>query len=208
MNLEIKCSNTIIIEDSFLYRNVISDLQISINADSNKWIFSNDGIELKKSSMISIVNSIFMLEFENNKISNAIVNDMNEIALNEENFVKTQKLQNEIEKYLYELEWEMLYDINIEMCDIKNIIKSSYKGLIEPEDYVEKLISYIKIVSRLLKKEILLFIGVQNYFRLEEWKEIEKAALYEKVYIICIERMDYLYCNNKIIIDKDGCRVV
>lgn len=208
MNLDIKCSNTIIIEDSFLYRNVISDLQISINADSNKWIFSNDGIELKKSSMISIVNSIFMLEFENNKISNAIVNDMNEIALNEENFVKTQKLQNEIEKYLYELEWEMLYDINIEMCDIKNIIKSSYKGLIEPEDYVEKLISYIKIVSRLLKKEILLFIGVQNYFRLEEWKEIEKAALYEKVYIICIERMDYLYCNNKIIIDKDGCRVV
>lgn len=208
MNLDIEGSNSIIIEEPLLYRSVVNDLQQSIKEDSNKWIFSEDDKVLKKSSIINIVNSIFMLSFENNKISNVIVSDMNDIALNEENFSKTQKLLNEIEKYLYDLEWEVSYDVNIEMCDIKDIIKSSYKGVIEPEEYVDKLISYIKIVSRILKKEIILFIGIQSYFSLEEWKEIEKAALYEKMYIVCIERTDYLYCDNKVIIDKDGCRVV
>ena len=208
MNLNVECSNSIIIEEPILYRSTVNGLQQSIKEDNNKWIFSKDDMVLKKNSIINIVDSIFMLSFENSKISNTIVSDINNISLNEENFPKTQKLLNEIEKYLYDLEWEVLYDINIEMCDMKDIIKLSYKGVIEPEEYVDKLISYIKIVSRILKKELIIFIGIQNCFSFEEWKEIEKAALYEKIYILCIERTDYLYCDNKIIIDKDRCRVV
>ena len=83
MNLDIEGSNSIIIEEPLLYRSVVNDLQQSIKEDSNKWIFSEDDKVLKKSSIINIVNSIFMLSFENNKISNVIVSDMNDIALNE-----------------------------------------------------------------------------------------------------------------------------
>ncbi len=208
MELNIEKINYLIIEAPKLYRELVQNLQTSIYEDNEEWIFSDNEKILKKTTLLDVIDSIFSLDFGSRKIQGAIAEQAYRIAINEKYFEKTKKLVRDIEAYLYELEWELEYEAKVNEIDIKSIIKLGIGEINKKENLVERLDDYIKISSRVLHNKVLVLFGISGWFDDDEWKQIQKAAEYEEMYLLCIENKDILGENHKIVIDLDGCRVV
>ena len=208
MELKDVTTNVIVLECPKTYREALQRLDKSIAEDSDEWIFSENEKILKNNISIDIVHSLFELDFESRKIQKAILEDLYNIAVNEEHYETTQKLLSEIEAYYYELEWHTGYNIKVELDTFHSILKAGVSGLMTSEDLIIKLNEYIKISARLLKVRLIIFSGILENFTQEEWKLIETTASYEGIYILCIERNIFLENSNMIVIDSDNCRVI
>ncbi len=201
-------ANVLVLEEPKTYREVVQDILCSITEENEQWIFSDNEKILKKSINLEVVDSIFSLNFDNKKIQKAVIEQLYNLAIDEVHYEKTTKLMNDIEAYIYELEWGVEYNIEASYEDFHNIIKAGVSGILFPNNLLEKFNEYIKTVSRLLKIKVLILIGVQGFFTEEEWRKIEMTACYEGIYLLCLENHDYFSEGNKIVFDLDNCRVV
>lgn len=208
MDMVVTKANVIVLEDSKTYREVVQDILCSIAEDNEQWIFSDNEKILKKSVVLDVVDSISSINLDNRKIQKAVIDNLYNLAMDEEHYEKTVKFMNDIEAYIYELEWGLDYNIEASYEDFHNIIKAGVSGILLPENLFEKFNEYIKTISRLLKIEVLILIGVQQFFSQEEWRKIEMTACYEGTYLFCIENQEYFLEENKIVFDLDNCRVV
>lgn len=208
MELNIEKINCLVIESPRLYREVVQSLQASIDEDNEEWIFSDDGKILKKTTLLDVIDSIFCIDFNGRKIQGAIVEHAYRIATDERHFEKTRRLVGDIEAYMYELDWELEYETKVNEIDVRNIIKLGIGGIDKKENLVERLADYIKISSRVLHNKVLVIFGMSGWFDTDEWKQIQRTARYEEMYLLCIENRDFFAEENKIVIDFDGCRVI
>lgn len=130
------------------------------------------------------------------------------IATDESHFEKTRRLVSDIEAYMYELDWELEYETKVNEIDIKNIIKMGIGGIDKKENLMERFDDYVKISSRVLHNKVLVLFGMSGWFDTDEWKQIQRTAMHEEMYLLCIENRDVFVGENKIVIDFDGCRVI
>lgn len=212
MNLKVlllkEKTNSLVLENPKLYRDLVVDLKRSIDDDSDELVFSENDVIIKKSKCLMVAESLFCLDFENKKFQKVIIDRLFEIAMDERHYEKTQTILSKIEAYLYELEWEETFNLSISMDNFYNILKCGIAGIEKPDGILEQFVEYIKIVARILKCKVLICVGFQECFTLEEWKQVECVARHEELYLFCIERSVHLIDDNKIIIDTDNCRVV
>lgn len=206
--MDICRANVLIVENPQMYRAIVENLACSIKEDNEQWIFSDNEKELKKGQAIELVDSFLSIDFSNRKIQKSVTDNLYDLAMDEEHYGKTLELMSTIENYIYELEWNMEYDLEVSYQDFHNIIKAGVLGITSPESILEKFVAYIKLVSRLMKVKVIVLIGLQKYFNGEEWKMLELTACYEGVYLFCVEGQQYFEDENKILLDVDKCRVV
>ena len=136
------------------------------------------------------------------------IDDLYEISAGEKYYIRMKKLIRDLETFFYELDFESSYNIQIEIADFKTVLKTGVMGIMAPDSLMERVDEYIKISARLLKSRVLVFMNVMEYFSEEEWRQIERTAMYEGIYLLCFERNDKLKVANKVVIDSDCCRVV
>ncbi len=208
MELKLECANILVIESAEICREMVQAFIDSVNNDLDDWIFSESEKILKKSTSIEIVTSIFTLDFNNKKIQKGIIDDLYEISAGEKYYIRMKKLIRDLETFFYELDFESSYNIQIEIADFKTVLKTGVMGIMAPDSLMERVDEYIKISARLLKSRVLVFMNVMEYFSEEEWRQIERTAMYEGIYLLCFERNDKLKVANKVVIDSDCCRVV
>ncbi len=208
MELSIEKINCLVIESPGLYREVVQNLLTSIDEDNEEWIFSNNEKILKKATLLDVIDSIFCIDFDSRKIQGAIIEQAYRIAIDERHFEKTRRLVSDIEAYMYELDWELEYETKVNEIDIKNIIKMGIGGIDKKDNLMECFDDYVKISSRVLHNKVLVLFGMSGWFDTDEWKQIQRTAMYEEMYLLCIENRDVFVGENKIVIDFDGCRVI
>lgn len=208
MELSIEKINCLVIESPGLYREVVQNLLTSIDEDNEEWIFSNNEKILKKATLLDVIDSIFCIDFDSRKIQGAIIEQAYRIAIDERHFEKTRRLVSDIEAYMYELDWELEYETKVNEIDIKNIIKMGIGGIDKKDNLMERFDDYVKISSRVLHNKVLVLFGMSGWFDTDEWKQIQRTAMYEEMYLLCIENRDVFVGENKIVIDFDGCRVI
>ena len=208
MELSIEKINCLVIESPGLYREVVQNLLTSIDEDNEEWIFSNNEKILKKATLLDVIDSIFCIDFDSRKIQGAIIEQAYRIAIDERHFEKTRRLVSDIEAYMYELDWELEYETKVNEIDIKNIIKRGIGGIDKKDNLMECFDDYVKISSRVLHNKVLVLFGMSGWFDTDEWKQIQRTAMYEEMYLLCIENRDVFVGENKIVIDFDGCRVI
>ena len=201
-------TNVVIVENPETMRNLIQNLVVALDEDNDDWIFSEHDKILKKKSCLDIVFSLFTLDLNSKKIQKAIVDRLYDVAMNEVYYDESTKLLGKIEQYLYKLEWEVDFNVSISLKDFHDVIKVGVSGIMLPDTPYEKIVEYIKLSSRLLKTRIIVLIGVQGYFNKEEWRTIETTAIYENIYLICLENKKWMERQNEIIFDYDNCRVI
>ncbi len=208
MELSIEKINCLVIESPGLYREVVQNLRTSLEDDNEEWIFSDNEKILKKTTLLDVIDSIFCMDFDSRKIQGAIMEQAYRIATDESHFEKTRRLVSDIEAYMYELDWELEYETKFNEIDIKNIIKMGIGGIDKKENLMERFDDYVKISSRVLHNKVLVLFGMSGWFDTDEWKQIQRTAMYEEMYLLCIENRDVFVGENKIVIDFDGCRVI
>lgn len=125
--------------------------------------------------------------------------------------VKTQEMKQYLQEYLLQLEQETDYILDLaDEIDFASLFKAfGIKYEVLEENFLERLVRYMRIVERLLKKKLFVFVNLRSYLSNQQIDELIKEATYQEIQLLLIETCarDCIEGVTRYIIDKDGCEI-
>lgn len=200
-----------IIESPVLFRKYVQLLKQQLEGYEGEFVLSEGDIMLDISKCAEIILDPFALDFEDRRIQKKLYTELQKKAYEEEMFLTTQKILADLQKYIFDLESVCGYDIEVgETVDIQTIFKAlGIKMEGGKYSFSEKLAQYMKIMSELLGKKLLIFVNIRSYLENDQIRELMKNAVYNEISLLFIEntQRDFLKDEKYYIIDKDSCEI-
>ena len=174
------------------------------------FVLSENGKQLSFDKVADIIINPFAIDFNSKKIQNKLYVEL----LEEESFYLEEKagLQSRIIEYLDKLttnvSYEMItFDLDLDSSKLLKI----FDVRIEPQcsTLLEKIVEYVKLLTRLLRKKLLIFVCLSSYLENSELLALNNMCSYQKMNVIFLETQEpsFLFSVNTYIIDKDKCLI-
>lgn len=200
-----------IIESPDLFARYVQELVLQYEGNDGEFVLSDHDMFVEISKYMEIIFNPFGIDINSKKILNKLYLDLEKLAKTEEIYLQTREMMQGLTKYLLELEQKSEYILGFEQeFDLTAIFKGvGMKHEIMEEDYLEKLIRYIKIISQVLGIKIITFINIRSYLNDEQMEQLLKEAIYQEVQILLIENQEKSYLKGvfRYIIDYDKCEI-
>ena len=122
--------NSIIIESPDVFREVIQDFVSEMNGIETGLVLSKDNMPIKIVNNVELLMSYIPFEVNTKKLLTSLLNILEKEAVNAENYLKTQELLIEIEKYMDKLSFRLPvnleYKINYNILNKLKLMELSY----------------------------------------------------------------------------------
>ena len=211
MLLSTEKPTTIVIENQLLFSTFVSDLWNQTNGISGELILSEDENLLSFDKAATAIINPFSVNFSDKKITTAIHKELFNIS-NDFYLEEMSEINSQIVQLLDSLECKVDYPISFDIdMDFKDILKIyNVKANNDSEDFLDKIVSYIKLLRRICSIRLFIFVNLKAFFTEKQLEALYKECLYEEVFLINIESHDYgkqTQTENYAIIDKDLCTI-
>lgn len=211
--IDLDCRKAVewIIESPALFQKYVQLFNLQLEGREGEFVLSEGDVILDISKCAEIIMNPFALDFEDRRIQKKLYTELQKKAYEEEMFLSTQKMSAELQRYIFELESVCGYDIEAgETIEIQTIFKAlSVKMEGGNYSFSEKIIQYMKIMSELMGKKLLVFVNIRSYLEKDQIQELMKNAVYNEIALLFIENIqrDFSKYKKYYIIDKDGCEI-
>ena len=196
----------LVLENKTAFREVAGDLWNQCNGEEGNFILS-DGKILKLDKHMAVISNPFDLDFQNRKITTALFSKMSKIGV--EKAYEKSTLNSQIINLIEEIADSVNYTgITLQLDFDWNDLFKMYGVKIEaPENFLLKLIEYIKVMSSLCGISIFCFYNLKTYLSQEELLLFYKEAVYNKINLFLIESFESERIGQEhvTIVDKDLC---
>ncbi len=200
-----------IIESPELFSQYVQGLVKQYRGEEGDFVLSENGNIMEISKCMEIIFNPFDIDINSKKILNKLYLNLNKLAIQEEMYLQTKEIMQRIAEYLLELEQESEHFLSFEQeFDMVAIFKAvGIKHEIMEEDYFEKLVRYIKIVSQTLGIKIIVFVNIRSYLNDMKIEQLLKEMVYQEVQILLIENQERTCLKDtfRYIIDNDKCEI-
>lgn len=126
-------------------------------------------------------------------------------------YLATQEIKHNIQSYFLELEQLSSFVLESDSeIDMTVLLKSiGVKIEHSATDFFENMISYLRLITELLGKKIIVMVNIQSYITEKQLEELWKTADYCEFSLILIENRQrgFSKTRNQYIIDKDYCEI-
>lgn len=205
--------NVLVLENKKFFIDKINELINQINGDyGDYFLFDLNDEELSISKNCEILTDLFSLDFDSKKIKSVIFNELKNISNSEVFYIKIRELEKNIRDLILEIMYESDFELELdEDFDITKLLKIYDISISKSYDtLIEKFITYIDILTDVLKIKVIFCVNLLNLFDEVDRIEIYKYLLLKKKKVVFIENyyesydLEYEY---KYIIDKDICEI-
>lgn len=214
LNLEENKVPVYIIENQKLFFTMLQDLhrQANMSEEGNFSLFDDKNKELSISKNFLLISDVFNINFHDKKIINSIFSMLKEESLSEENYLLRLETENKLKDFLQMLisNFEFPLEIN-EKFEYESLFKLFNIKIQENyENFLEKIIDYLKIITRLTSIKYIVFINLKTFLSKNELEKLYKESFYNKINIILFENYEnncIINVEKRIIIDSDLCEI-
>lgn len=200
-----------VIESLKYFSKYIQELVGQSQGKEGKFVLADSNGEVNWLHYCEIVFDIITLDINEKKILNKLYAELENMAYQEDFFIQTQKVTQELQTYVLELEQATNYIFEFkEQPDLAGVFKSiGLKQEIVEEDMLEKLIRYIKTAVNVLKTKLFVFINLRSFLSDVQMEQLIKEISYQEVNVLLIENQAKCCMEGvrRYIIDKDGCEI-
>ena len=211
IDIEENTPTVLAIENPKVLTSVVSQLYGMCNSGEGDFILSEDGKQLSIERTAEIIINPFQIDFNSRKIQSKLYSEL----LDAEVFYSEDKalIQTLIIEYLDKLTQNVPYEMITNELDMDSMkLLKMFEVRIEPQcnSLLEKLVEYTKLLARLLKKGLLVFINISNYLGTEELNALFEICNYNKIKVLLIEHYELClpFHVKTYIIDKDKCMIM
>jgi len=211
INIEENKPVVLTIENPKVMAEVVGQLYELYNSGEGDFILSEDGKELPFERTTEIIINPFLIDFNSRKVQSKLYSEL----LNAEaSYVEEKALiQALIIEYLDKLTQNVPYEMISNDLDLDSMkLFKMFEVRIEAQcnSLLEKLVEYTKILSRLLRKRLLVFVSISSYLDTDQLNALYEICNYNKMKVLLIESHElYLPFHTKTyIIDKDNCMIM
>ncbi|MBR1674755.1 MAG: type II-A CRISPR-associated protein Csn2 [Eubacterium sp.] len=198
----------LVIEHPSIFATVVSSLLNQCNGADGDFVLSDNEQIIKLNKSADVLVDYFTLSTNNKKIITKLYSGLEEVA---EQFIEENaEINSRIVSLLDSITTsngcaDIIYNLDFNWSDIFKIYNISFV-----EDYtgfLDKLSSYIRIVSKYTDIRTLFLINIRAYMTEDDLISLYEIARYCKVSLILVEPRESIERNGekRYIIDKDQC---
>ncbi len=200
-----------VIESPDLFARYVQELVGQCNGDGGSFVLSQNDKIVELSKYMEIIFNPLGIDINNKKIINRLYMDLDKLAKQEDMYLQTLQMRQILSEYLMELEQKSEYILDFEQeIDLTLIFKAAgIKHEIIEEDYLERLIRYMKVVAQVLGIKIITFINLRSYLNDVQMEQLLKEAIYQEIQILLVENQERTCLKDtfRYIIDNDKCEI-
>ncbi|MEQ3517041.1 type II-A CRISPR-associated protein Csn2 [Enterococcus cecorum] len=121
-------------------------------------------------------------------------------------FVKSE-LVKLMERISESNDYPLQYSEELEVSSLLKMMQVKFD--FQDTNYFERLITFVQLSQRLLRKKILIFVNLSSFLSENQLVELEKIAKYEQIKILLINsyQLNYSFSYKWYIIDVDGSEI-
>lgn len=208
INIEENKHTVIVCEEQNIFTEIITGFYQYIYGNNDSICLFDSENKTVNYKNTDLILSPINLELGSKKILNQVYRDIDEV-MKEEFFESmnliTLNIIELLDNILYKLPYNITYNINYNFVDILKAYKVNICN--DFENLLEKVVAYIKLLSRICGIENIFFVNLHNYFQSDSINLLYKECDYEKINLISIEFQEpFLNERESVyIIDKDYC---
>ena len=200
-----------IVESPELFIQYLNELSTQINGQAGRFVLSRNDKELNISKSIEIIFSPFLLELNEKKVLSKIYQELQDIANDENTYLKTRELVTAIQQYFLDVEqsYSMTLSINDDI-DLQSLFKLlRVKIEVDSLSLFEILLQYIKLQTVLLNKKLIILVNANSYLTETQLQELCLFSQHNEINILLYESNQRYFTKNikTYIIDKDKCEI-
>ena len=203
--------SSIAIENPIVLDHFIRDLYNSMNKKEDK-IHILDNFE--RIDYIKITDLIFSpigLTYDKRDVQRKLIqNILGEIEESDLSYKFTEicsEFLENVDKIKMNCEYDIDFDENFEMYKLMQCFDIHLQ---EPSGtFVERLVEYISVMSKLMEKQVFILVGCNGYMDEKDYDLLQKHVAYENIVFLQIEGSAKKLRNskNQYIIDTDLCEI-
>lgn len=200
--------NVWVIESKAVLNRLVRELIDQGNGNEGGFVLSDGNEILRVKDAVNVVTDYFCIPINGKRIKGKIAKLLEEYA-EDEMFSETVELKNRLQQYLEFLiekaDIHIEYDKDIDMGSFLKLfdirVEENFESLLE------NLCGYLKLMVRLFKNQVFVFVNLKQYLEGQEIEEFYKFIEYEKIWVLLIENeMAERRENEKyLILDRDFC---
>ena len=211
INIEENKPVVLTIENPKVMAEVIGQLYELCNSGEGDFVLSEGGKQLSFERTTEIIINPFQIDFNSRKVQSKLYSELLDAEIN---YVEEKAIiQSLIIEYLDKLTQNVPYEMISNDLDLDSMkLFKMFEVRIEAQcnSLLERLVEYTKILSRLLRKRLLVFVSISRYLDTNELNALYEICNYNKMKVLLIESHElYLPFHTKTyIIDKDKCMIM
>lgn len=211
INIEENKPAVLTIENPKVMTEVIGQLYELCNSGEGDFVLSEGGKQLSFERTTEIIINPFQIDFNSRKVQSKLYSELLDAEIN---YVEEKAIiQSLIIEYLDKLTQNVPYEMISNDLDLDSMkLFKMFEVRIEAQcnSLLERLVEYTKILSRLLRKRLLVFVSISSYLDTNELNALYEICNYNKMKVLLIESHElYLPFHTKTyIIDKDKCMIM
>lgn len=196
------------VENKEAYRTLIADLWNQAEGGEGEILLS-DGENIKKIAKdVEVVVNPFGLDCNNRKVISKLHQELKRVSdeLLVPEFAEVNKhIVEYLEKMVQLVPYAIEFETDLDVSALLKIYNIRMNCLCE--NVLEKIVEYLRIMSKICNIQIFVFVGLKQYLTSEELEQLYEFVTYEKIHLICIESMftKKISGENGWILDEDLC---
>lgn len=202
---------SIIIENPRILDSFVLGLYNSISRKEDKVYILDNFEKIEFAKLVDLVFSPLELTYEKKDIQKKLLQNILEEITESDISYRFSEICSSFLENIYEVkinsEYEIDFDENLEM---QKLIKCFDIHLKEPiGSFVERIVEYISVMSKLMGKQIFILVGCAHYIDNDEYKLLQKHVAHENVAVLTVEGRQNTLKNpgNQYIMDVDLCEI-
>lgn len=202
---------TFVIENPPFYRKLMLSLIAQTEGDEGDFVLSIDDDPVPIEKHIEIIGDVLRVDpCENKRILTGIQKELSSIALHEMPG-EIMLLYGQIHTLLADLILRSQGDFTFDNLNDISLLLKLYNVRPDIADLtlVERLLLYMELCEKYLKKDLFVFFHVHAYFSREELTDFVKDIVYRKLNVMFVESYDIeaVSQERKVILDCDLCEL-
>ncbi len=203
--------NTLVIENRSLLLRLIKDISSSLNGFEGLSVLSKNYSPISIQKNAELIHNFVDFDINNKALITKIISSLEKVSLDEENYLKTQKLMCDIENSISDWAFNFPCDIVSTKITPLSIIKAvgielrdSYEGI---RGEAEKILDYMELVREFENEKLFIILNMRSFFEDEIVETFIKTVLTHGFKVLMIESKSYSLLKNekRFTVDEDLC---
>jgi CRISPR-associated protein Csn2 len=201
---------SLFIENQTLFRTLLEDLYNQTNKFEGFCVLSVNNTPIEIDKYVELITSYVPFDINQKRFLNKILGELEKLSLDATNYLTTQQIIADIEKYIDELSFDLGLEIELSKLTFSNLLKSV--GILISEDYeqpLENLLNFFDIVLDLDKDKLFITVNLRSYYNDQELKPFINTVINKKIKLLMIETYEHPLLDNesRTLIDSDLCEI-
>ncbi len=200
-----------VIEAPEIFAKYVQELYMQAAGSEGNFVLSENGRELEIGKCAEVIIDPFAININDKKVLNKLYAELTELAHAEDMYMLTQEIKGKIQNYFLQLEhvspYVLTMDVEIDISALLKVI--GVKSENYADNYWENLDLYIKMLSRLLHKKIIVLVNIGSYIESGKVEQLIRLAVHEEINLLLIENQERNFSKeiSRYIIDRDSCEI-